>query len=246
MSLDSLYGKLTEPKLTKKCILAALLIFIPGLIIAIIIAHFFGPEMYIPPLYKLINNPESLRLNRYTIWSNWISDLGSFRFTPAPFILDIMLMSIGLLMIPVFFYLYTKLLPAPSKIALFDRETKSGKLYAKITIVWLIIGAIGAFGAGLFSEDRSYFGLHGFFSIVVFGGFAVGALLSAFIFIYKETFIPRIFGIIILCSPIASLLFVINPFNNLYILEWIMMFAIFAWIIPIALIILKEVENDLK
>ncbi|MHA1384037.1 MAG: hypothetical protein ACTSR3_09835 [Candidatus Helarchaeota archaeon] len=245
MPLDNLYKKLIEPKLTKICIIAALLIFMPGLVIAVIIAHYFGPETYIPLLPKILMGT-SYKLGRYSPWQNWISDLGSFRFTPAPFILDCMLMSVGCLMIPVFFYLYEKLESTPSKKDFFDSNTKTGKFYGKLTIAWLVVGAVGAFGTGFFSEDRSYIGLHSFFSLVVFGGFAIGALLAAFIFIYKETFIPKIFGIIILCSPISALLFVVNPFNNLYILEWIMMFAIFAWIIPIALIILKEAENDLK
>ncbi len=239
-----MYEKLINPKLSKYCIIAAMLVFFPGLVIAMIIAHFFGPEAYIPLLPKILMGA-SYKLNRYSLLTNWISDLGSIRFTPAPFILDFMLMSAGILMMPVFLYLYGKLLPTPSKISALDGETKWAKIYGMITTILLEIGAIGAFGAGLFSEDRSYFGLHGFFSIVVFGGFAFGAFCAAFVFILKETFIPKIFGIIILCSPTATILFVFNPFNNLYILEWIMMFAIFSWIIPSALIILKEIENDL-
>lgn len=243
MSLNRLYQKLIEPKLTRICILAALLIFIPGLITAVIVAHFFGPEAYIPLLPKFLDNPESLRLVRYSIWTNWISDLGSIRFTPAPFILDFMLISAGCLMIPVFFYLYNKLKPAPSKINSLNGDTKIAKIYGKITTFWLIFGAIGAIGCGIFSEDRSIFDLHEVFSIVVFGGFAIGGLCAAFVFLLKDTFIHKIFGIIILCSPVATLLFVINPFNNFYILEWLMMFGIFAWIIPIALIVL-ETKKD--
>ncbi|MHA1300401.1 MAG: hypothetical protein ACTSO9_13360, partial [Candidatus Helarchaeota archaeon] len=54
MPLDNLYKKLIEPKLTKICIIAALLIFMPGLVIAVIIAHYFGPETYIPLLPKIL------------------------------------------------------------------------------------------------------------------------------------------------------------------------------------------------
>ena len=244
MSLNDLYEKLTNPKLTRFCIMTELLIFIPGLIIAIIIAHFFGPPAYIPLLPYLLRNPGSIKWGRYSLMQNWISDLGSFRFTPAPFILDFMLMSAGCLMISVFFYLYEKLLPTPSKFSSIDGDTKGARIFGKITTIGLVFGAIGAFGAGLFSEDRSYFGLHGVFSIIVFGGFAIGGLCAALAIVLKDTFIPKIFGIIILCSPVATLLFVLNPFNNLYILEWLMMFCIFAWIIPIALIILKEAKEE--
>ncbi|MFX0133868.1 MAG: DUF998 domain-containing protein [Candidatus Hodarchaeota archaeon] len=243
MSLDSLYEKLTDPKLTRFCIIIAFLIFIPGLIIAIIIAHFFGPTAYIPLLPHIIRNPGGIKWGRYSPWQNWISDLGSFRYTPAPFILDFILMSAGCLMIPVFFFLYEKFLPTPSKISSIDGDTKAARRFGIITTFCLVLGAIGAFGAGVFSEDRSYFGLHGVFSLIVFGGFAIGGLCAALVILLKDTFIPKFFGIIILCSPVATLLFAINPFNNLYILEWLMMFAIFAWIMPIAVIVLKEAKE---
>ena len=147
-------------------------------------------------------------------------------------------------MIPVFFYLHKKFLPTPSKISSIDGDTKAAREFGFVTTFFLVLGAIGAFGAGLFSEDRSYFGLHGVFSLIVFGGFAIGGLCAALVIVLKDTFIPKFFGIIILCSPVATLLFAINPFNNLYILEWIMMFAIFAWIIPIAVIVYREAKEE--
>ncbi|MBD3213485.1 MAG: hypothetical protein GF311_12830, partial [Candidatus Lokiarchaeota archaeon] len=61
--------KITNPFLLKFCIYGILIVFIPGLIIGVIIAYFFGPESY-------------------NIWDNYISDLGSYNYTPAPFILD--------------------------------------------------------------------------------------------------------------------------------------------------------------
>ena len=135
-SLEKLYEKLNKPELSKKCIILAMLIFFPGLIIAIIIAHYFGPPAYIPPLHKILMG-SSYKLGRYSLWQNWISDLGSFRFTPAPFILDLMLMSAGVLMIPVFFYLYTKFISASSSKTFFDAGTKSGDFYVKLTTFWL-------------------------------------------------------------------------------------------------------------
>lgn len=242
--MDNLYEKLTDPKLTRFCIFTAFLIFIPGLIIAIIIAHFFGPPAYIPLLPRVLAHPGSIKWGRYSPWQNWISDLGSIRYTPAPFILDFILISAGWFMIPVFFYLYKKFLPTPSRISSIDGDTKAARRFGNITTFFLVLGAIGAFGAGVFSEDRSYFGLHGVFSLIVFGGFAIGGLCAALVIVLKDTFIPKFLGIFILCSPVATILFAINPFNNLYILEWLMMFAIFAWIMPIAVLVYREAKEE--
>ncbi|MHA2182348.1 MAG: hypothetical protein ACXAAH_13095, partial [Promethearchaeota archaeon] len=41
----------------------------------------------------------------YTIWDNWISDLGSFNHTPAPFLYDIACIIAGFMTIPLTFYM---------------------------------------------------------------------------------------------------------------------------------------------
>ena len=60
-----IYRWLVHPKIVKITILLNLFVFLPGLGLCILIAFLFG-------------------LQSYTIWDNYISDLGSISFTPAP------------------------------------------------------------------------------------------------------------------------------------------------------------------
>ncbi|MFW9882045.1 MAG: hypothetical protein ACFFG0_53960, partial [Candidatus Thorarchaeota archaeon] len=66
----NLYNTLTKPKVVKISIYISLLTFLPGLIVGLIIAINYGSR-------------------GYSLWFNWISDLGSIIHTPAPFILDL-------------------------------------------------------------------------------------------------------------------------------------------------------------
>ncbi|GAH77740.1 unnamed protein product, partial [marine sediment metagenome] len=52
----------------------------------VLIAYFFGPESY-------------------NIIDNYISDLGSIRYTPAPFVLDAITMTTACFLVTVFFYI---------------------------------------------------------------------------------------------------------------------------------------------
>ena len=77
----SIYNTLTKPKIVKISIYFSLLTFLPGLILGLIIAINYG----------------SLG---YSVWYNWISDLGSLVYTPAPLILDLTCMLSAIFIIP--------------------------------------------------------------------------------------------------------------------------------------------------
>ncbi len=70
----------------------------------VLIAYFFGPESY-------------------NIIDNYISDLGSIRYTPAPFVLDAIAMITACFLVPVFFYI-TKIIVSDNliQINLFLKE----------------------------------------------------------------------------------------------------------------------------
>ncbi|MHA1489918.1 MAG: hypothetical protein ACTSRI_09700 [Promethearchaeota archaeon] len=230
--IKSFHEKLTAPKVVKISIWVAMLIFLPGLLIGVIIASLFGP-------------------GGYNIVDNYISDLGSIRYTPTPFILDTIAMMTSIIMIPIFFYLKNLLVLAP-----FNEEDhlkkKRGlliKLLAFLGLVFGIFGIFGLFGIGLFSEDRSTeFGLHYLFSVVVFGGLAIGALFNGLVIVLKKTIFPKIIGIfMIFGSPGSSILFLIHPPQfTLPFLEWTMLACIFLWFIPIAHFMLKRINFELK
>ncbi|MFX0056717.1 MAG: hypothetical protein ACFE85_08875 [Candidatus Hodarchaeota archaeon] len=233
----SFYNKLSNPKLVKLCIIFAHSIFLTGLLIGVIIAYLFGPESY-------------------NIWDNYISDLGSFRYTPAPFILDTIAMMTAVLLVPIFFYLTKEILSNEFPIKLRSIETLGKKLYRLIVFVLGILGfiallftVIGLFGIGLFSEDRTtQLGLHFLFSIVVFSGLAFAALFNGGAILLKKTILPRLLGLYMMIGPFTitiMFLFPPPPCTRPFI-EWMMLFAAFLWLIPGAVVIFKKIVKDLK
>lgn len=233
--LKNIYNKLTSQRVVKFSLYASLLIFLPGLLIAVLIAYFFGPESY-----NIINN--------------YISDLGSFRYTPTPFILDGIAMVTAILLIPVHFYI-TKTIVANTRNIILDPNQSFLKrffygyvdIHALLGLISLITASIGLFGIGLFSEDRTTnLGLHFTFSILVFTSLAFGALFNGIAILLKKTIFSRILGLYMMIGPFTSaILFVFPPYSvTLQFLEWIMLFAAFLWLIPIAFLILKNLRTN--
>ena len=139
-----------------------------------LIAYFFGPESY-------------------NIIDNYISDLGSIRYTPAPFILDAIAMTTACFLVPIVFYI-TKVIVSDTKSIIFNSKESFFKrifyiyidLHAFFGLLSLLSGAVGLFGVGLFSEDRTTeLGLHFTFSIIVFAGLAFGALFNGIAMLLK-------------------------------------------------------------
>jgi len=229
------YNKISSPKLVKISIILANSIFLTGLSIGVIISFLFGPESY-------------------NIWINYISDLGSFRYTPTPFILDIIAMITAILLIPIFFYLSKEILSKELTLLLNTNHSLGKKIYhLLITIfgffgfIMLLFTVIGLFGIGLFSEDRTTeLGLHFFFSIVVFSGLTFAALFNGVVIILKRTIFPRLMGLYMMVGPfIAGVLFIFPPLLcTRPFMEWVMLFAAFIWLIPGSLIMFKKVIKE--
>ena len=230
----NIFNKIVQPKIIKVCIYVSNLLFLSGLLIGALIAVFFGPE-------------------GYNIIDNYISDLGSIRYTPTPFILDSIAMITAFFLVPIFLYSYKELISGKKEI-IFDSSKPFSKrifnLFVTINIIigllCLIIAAIGLFGIGLFSEDRTTeLGLHYLFSIVVFAGLATGALFNGIGIVLKKSIYPRFLGVYMMIGPLtAALLFVFPPpSTTLPFLEWMMLFAAFLWLIPISVIILQKLRK---
>ncbi|MBY8982174.1 MAG: DUF998 domain-containing protein [Candidatus Lokiarchaeota archaeon] len=220
---------LTKPKLVKVCVFFATSIFILGLILAVIIAFLFGPESY-------------------SFWINYISDLGSFNYTPAPYILDFIAISTAILLLPLFSY-FTKLLyqkPEVEKEGFWQIFHFIMRVLIIIGYVFLIFSAIGLFGIGLFSEDRTTeLGLHLIFSFVVFGSFSFSAYFIGTVIILKKTPFIRVIGVFMICTtPSFAILFIINPeYLTREFIEWMVFLSICIWILSIDFIILKHLKH---
>ena len=80
----------------------------------------------------------------YTIWDNWISDLGSTDHTPSPFLYDIACILAGFMTIPFTFYMETLLAPLPKKSAL--SEQSYSRLRFRLSSFAFLFSIIGNFG----------------------------------------------------------------------------------------------------
>ncbi|MBY8988123.1 MAG: hypothetical protein KGD61_06680, partial [Candidatus Lokiarchaeota archaeon] len=156
---------------------------------------------------------------------------------------------------PVFFYI-TKMIVSDTKNIIFNSNNSIFKrvycininLLAFFGLLSLLSGAVGLFGVGLFSEDRTTeLGLHYTFSIIVFAGLAFGALFNgnAILFKLKRTIFPRLLGLYMIVGPfVVTIMFLFPPISvTRPFLEWMMLIAAFLWLIPASLFILKNFKS---
>ncbi len=223
--------KLINPRVVRTLILLNMFIFLPGIAIAILLAVAFGGTKIGPGTYNFMDN--------------FISDLGSSRYTPAPWLLDVISMISAILLVPSLIYskkITDQDIREQTRSPAFIAAGKGGNW---VGFAVLYVGIVGLFGIGLFSEDRSFGGLHYLFSLVVFTGFAVGSSTLGIVGIINKTHIPKSLNLIMVAFPLlASTLYAWNmlqehqPFPK-PLLEWLMLLSIFWWILPVGVILLR-------
>ncbi|MHA2280499.1 MAG: hypothetical protein ACXAC5_06580 [Promethearchaeota archaeon] len=182
----------------------------------------------------------------YTIWDNWISDLGSSNHTPAPFLYDIACIIAGFMTIPLTFYMEKLLAPLPNRIN--PREQHYSRLRFRLSsfaFLFSIIGNLGYIGVGIFSADRDFEflsmlgqGPHGIMSYLAFGGFSFGAFFMGWLIVLYDTKIPKILGIYGIFGPLT--ISILNLIKSTPLLEWFLLFSILIWVIPLSLVVLLK------
>jgi len=191
----------------------------------------------------------------YTILNNWISDLGSSKHTAVPVLYDLACIFAGTLTIPFIFYLERHITPIPQKLEDFPVPHRWAYRFMSMGLLWSLLGSIFYIGVGIFSGDRNVkitpgLGAHDLCSFGAFGGFSLAAIFLGFALVFvRQPLIPKpynyplgIWGII---GPItvAVLNLVDMPGIPGPILEWSLLFAILAWIVPLALFTLRHAEK---
>lgn len=184
----------------------------------------------------------------YTIWENWISDLGSINDTPAPYLYDIACIVAGSMTIPLTFYMENLLAPLPKRTKL--RGEHYSRLRFRLSsfaFLFSIMGNFAYIGVGIFSADRDYDFLsvlgmrpHGLMSFLAFGGFTFAAFFMGWLIVLYDTKIPKILGIYGIFGPL--IITILNLIDSTPLLEWMLLFSILIWIIPLSLIILMKPE----
>jgi hypothetical membrane protein len=184
----------------------------------------------------------------YTIWDNWISDLGSSDHTPVPILYDIACIVAGAMTIPLTFYMENLLAPLPKRSTLHEQHFSRLRFrLSSFAFLFSIIGNLGYIGVGIFSADRDFEklsllgeGPHSIMSYLAFGGFTFGAFFMGWLIVLYNTNIPRILGIYGIFGPL--IIAILNLIESTPFLEWLLLFSILAWIIPLTLIILGKPE----
>ena len=226
------YNKFTEPKIVKISIYVSLLTFLPGLILGLIIAINFGPLSY-------------------NLFYNYISDLGSIKYTPAPFILDLTCILTAIFIIPLILNLSR--LYSSHQNHIIDNSKRehrlivSRRIFGYMGVGCLFIGIFGMFFLGIFSLDRSIFDLHLIFASLAFGGFAFGAFFTGLAIVLKRRIFPKIIGYFMIFGPPAASIFFLMPPEPLTraFLEWLMMLSGITWYYPVVWITMQKLNTIL-
>lgn len=221
-----IFEKVINYRIVKICGTIVIILYLSLLIAAVIVASTFGP-------------------GGYSIIDNWISDLGGNPYTPAPYLYDLACIIAGSLTIPITYYMENLLLPIPQK-----DMTKFTRLRIRLTssgFIFGLIGGLGYIGVGIFSEDRSdiLFGaeLHAVMSELAFVGFVLSAFFMGWYILLYRTKIPKLLGLYGIVGPLATIIVFLIYNNPLW--EWILLFSILAWIIPLSLIVfIKKLEPE--
>jgi len=222
-----LYKFATNFKVVKISAMAVMFGYISLLIIGVIIAALLDPD-------------------GYTIWNNWISDLGSINDTPAPYLYDIACIIAGTMTIPLTFYMEKLLAPLPKRSELRkDHYSRLRFRLSSFAFFFSIIGNFAYIGVGIFSADRDYeilsdleIGAHGLMSYLAFGGFTFAAFFMGWLIVLYDTKIPKILGLYGIFGPLTVA--ILNLIYGGKLLEWMLLFSILIWIIPLSLIVLMK------
>lgn len=233
--IERVYNKVTAPKTLIISGIAVLVLYIGLVGIGVLVAALTKPP--------------------YTIWSNWISDLGSHDNTAVPVLYDLACISAGVLTIPFIFYLERYITPIPRKEEDFPVPHRWAYRLMSMGLLWSMIGSIFYIGVGIFSADRNIkitpdLGAHDLVSFGAFGGFALAAIFLGFILIFvRQPIVPKpynyplgIWGVI---GPITVAIFNLIDIPGVPgpLMEWSLLFAILAWIVPLALFTLRHAQK---
>ncbi|MFW9771949.1 MAG: DUF998 domain-containing protein [Promethearchaeota archaeon] len=218
----NIFEKTINLKIVRICGIIVIVTYLSLLIIGVLVASLLHP-------------------GGYSIIDNWISDLGSFNHTPAPYLYDIACIIAGVFTIPITFYLENLLLPIPQKTV--KNYTRLRIRLTSGAFIFGLIGSLAYIGVGIFSEDRSYFGLHGVMSELAFVGFVLSAFFMGWFIVLYKTRVPKLLGLYGIIVPFTTIIIFLIFSNELW--EWLLLFSILLWIIPLALFVfIKKLEPE--
>ncbi len=225
--LNKFYKKILAKKTIRLALYITYIFFYPGIILAVIIADTYG-------------------VREYNIFENYISDLGTSLYTPAPYLFNAILIATGVAFIPIYFYLEEVIVKNPDQVEKLQRNFKIMKIFAKFGKIFFLVGSIAMIGAGFFNE---HYRIHAIFAMFLFGGLILGGFSTGIIIIVRKSIIPTILGYIMLLSSMIFLILNILkflPFFTPYFIEWCTFLSIVLWFFPTTITLLKYQDKCIK
>jgi hypothetical protein len=205
----------------------------------------------------------------YSLLVNYISDMGSLRYTPLPKFLDCGLMLTGIFMVPIALYLRRIMSPAGD-------ANRFRKIFSYLILGVYVVGSVGIFFTGVISEDVGFswdalFGMpfpdypwHDFASDIAFyafigNGFLITLMLALFPSILekqmgltrKGSVITRVLlgiDVVILCPLFFAIFWISYPdlvvlrmFSSFW--EWMLVLSYTAWQIPLCALLIRVLRR---
>ena len=223
IELNKLYKRILAKKTVRICIYLTFAIFYPGIIIAISLTNIYGPE-------------------NFSIFNNFISDLGSPHHTAVPYIFNSIAIVTSIILMPITLYLDEVLYSTPLQRKRGPKMRFLFKLSSNFAKLSFLLGSIGMLGVGIVNEDFSPNFIHGIFAGFSFGGFLAGGVSTGFIIVFKKSIIPKVIGYIMVFDVLGILilyLFINFPFITFPFVEWFIFLNIILWFCPITIVILR-------
>jgi hypothetical membrane protein len=221
------YSFLTRPIVVKVSCYAAMVTFIVGLGIGLILAQL---------------DPQG-----FNFVDNFISDLGSYNHTPFPKFLDDTATYTALFLIPLALYMEKQLSGRMEE----DKGSVMQERLASYGVLTMFIGLLGLWGIGVFSEDVGgalgpiLMGMnwHSIYSVVVFLGMGSAGMFFGIIVVFYTTKLPKLLGVYMIFIPISlAVIYLLTIYKPL---EWILLLSLFGYLIPSGLVFIRSINREM-
>ena len=207
-------------------------------------ATWFGFGTYFFSLIGAMIIAFYLGSREYSLFFNWIGELGSSSFTPIPYLHDIASAVAGFLTLPFYFYLEKILAPFPKNERELNRYSKLQQAITTYVLLSSIIGNVGLIGTGIFSMERNLQNLHFIFGSLAVCGYVTGATLMGLIILFYDVGIPKILGLYGTLGPLSAFILFLLGYCNGYLLtpffEWMVLFSLLLFLATLAAIVFHE------
>ena len=159
----------------------------------------------------------------FSLASNYVSDLGSIKFIPFPFLHDFICFFGGIISFPINYFVRKKL-------RIVYKSSKHSLLFVDFGVLLGLIGNFGFVFLGVFSLDRAGPGniYHGIIAFVSFGGYILSVFFLSLNIVLSHKCKLRHLGLYGLVVPVALLItycLLTIPF-----IEWILVISVLLYL----------------